>query len=236
MSPPAFHVPAGARCALCGGVLAGEVARDAHGRVFCGRHRSAGRHCRSCDRFFLPAAPGAERCDTCVGTLVTDAAVANRACADAAHWFARCALPLPPAPEVRLGAAMPRSPYAAGTPMLGYAARRGAATGIVVQAGLPLVQVRMVLAHELGHVMIAGGDIRLPAWAEEGGCDWLAHRYLGSLDMPEAEVQRRRIEARADPVHGAGFRWMRARLAGRPPADLLRLLRRGGFPDRVPPT
>ena len=46
---------------------------------------------------------------------------------------------------------------------------------LLTEAGLPLMLLRMVLVHELGHVSLGCEHLRLPQWAEEGSCDWLAH-------------------------------------------------------------
>ncbi len=219
-----ISLPHGARCALCGAVLAGAVAWDRHRRVFCAHHRHAGRHCRHCDRFFLRGAwASAETCSVCATSLVFDQRIAERVCAEAARWFAANGLDLQALGGVSLRESLPASPLLPGTRMLGYTERPGGR--IVLAAGLPLVVLQMVVAHELGHVMIGGAGLRLPTPVEEGACDWLAHRYLGAVGTPEALVQRQRIETRDDPVYGRGFRAVSQRLGRRPPRDLLPLLR-----------
>ena len=233
-----FNLAPGARCVLCGVVLSGQVAADQHGRIFCARHRTEGRHCRYCDSFFLPSPHGSEVCKPCSASQVFDGGTAEIVCSAIAAWFGRRGLELPRTVPVRLDRVMPASPFLAGARMLGYAERRtgllglAAQTAIVLQSGLPLMVLRMVLAHELGHVSLGCEQLRLPQWAEEGSCDWLAHRYLGEFGTPEAAIHRRRIATRDDPIYGAGFRWVAARLDGRAPRDLVPLLRS----TRLPPT
>jgi hypothetical protein len=202
-------------------VLSGAVLWDRHRRVFCARHQAFGRHCRHCDRFFLPGAAASDTCGACAPTAVVDRRVAERVGEAAARWFAANGLALPPI-DVRLREAMPSSPLLPGTRMLGYTEQPGGR--VVVAAGLPLAVLQMVLAHEFGHVLIGRAGLRLATPVEEGACDWLAHRYLGALGTAEAAVQRQRIETRDDPVYGRGFRAVSQHLGQRPPRELLALL------------
>ncbi|HUN41591.1 MAG TPA: hypothetical protein VMU81_14995 [Acetobacteraceae bacterium] len=232
-----FNLPPGARCVLCGTVLSGQVAADLHRRVFCAHHRAEGRHCRYCDSFFLPSGRSREACSPCAASQVFDLAVGQAACGAAGQWVVRHGLTLPPTVPLRFSSAMPASTMGPGVRMLGYAERRtgfpwlAPRSTVVLQAGLPLMMLRMVLGHELGHVALDSEHLRLPQWAEEGSCDWLAHRYLGEFADPAAAMYRRRIETRDDPVYGAGFRWVAARLAGRTPRDLVPLLRSTRLPS-----
>jgi hypothetical protein len=240
----AFNLAPGARCVLCGVVLSGQVAADQHRRVFCAHHRTQGRHCRYCDSFFLPlsgpSSGKSEACRACSASQVFDNDTAGIVCSAISAWFGRSGLKLPLGVPLRFSSTMPGSPFIAGTRMLGYAERwtgllgHAARASIVLQAGLPLMLLRMVLAHELGHVSLGCERLRLPSWAEEGSCDWLAHRYLGEFATPDAEMHRRRIESRDDPIYGAGFRWVAARLDGRPPRDLVPLLRSTHLPAAAP--
>lgn len=226
-------LPPGGRCVLCGAVLAGAVAWDQHNRVFCARHRANGRHCRHCDQFFLPAGrSGNKSCDNCAAALVFDRRVAETICADTAHWFAANGLKLPQMPGVWLCNVMPASPLRPGTRMLGYTEQQVGGwqrtapppAAIVLASGLPLIVLRMVTTHELGHVLIAVERLRLSARVEEGACDWLAHRHLGTLGTREAAFQQRRIETRDDPIYGSGFRDISQRMAGQHLRVLLPLL------------
>jgi hypothetical protein len=238
----AFNLPPNARCVLCGAILSGVVCSDQHRRVFCARHRAEGRHCRFCDRFFLLAGGTGEACDACGPTRVFEVPVARDACDAACRWFTANGLRLPGRIPVRLSAAMPSSSYGSGPRMLGYTEQRAELSWpfgrppptMVLLVGMPLMVLRMVAAHELGHVSLAEERLRLPRWAEEGSCDWLAHCYLGTIASPEAALQRRRIETRDDPVYGAGFRWVAARLAGRAPRELVPLLRAARLPNNAP--
>jgi hypothetical protein len=235
-----FQLAPGARCALCGVVLSGQVAADQHHRVFCAHHRTEGRHCRYCDSFFLPSPRDADACRPCLASQVFDSEATEIVNSAISGWFGGQGLTLPRTVPIRLSRGMPGSPFIAGTRMLGYAERRtgflglAAQTSIVLQAGLPLMLLRMVLAHELGHVSLGCEQLRLPQWVEEGSCDWLAHRYLGEFGTPEAAMHRRRIESRDDPIYGAGFRWVAARLGGRRPRDLVPLLRSTHLPPAAP--
>jgi hypothetical protein len=234
-----FNLPPGARCVLCGVVLSGQVAADQHRRVFCARHRTEGRHCRYCDSFFLPSGGKAQACSSCAASQVFDGSGAEAACTAASGWFVRNGLRLPGSVPLCLSSVMPGSPFNGGTRMLGYAEKSTgffgvARTTIVLEAGLPLMLLRLVLAHELGHASLACEKLRLPTWAEEGSCDWLAHRYLGEFPTPEAAMHRRRIEARSDPIYGAGFQWVAARLAGKAPRDVVGLLRATRLPLAAP--
>jgi hypothetical protein len=235
-----FQLAPGARCVLCGGVLSGQVAADQHHRVFCAHHRTEGRHCRYCDSFFLPSPPEADACRPCSASQIFDSGTTEIVYGAISGWFGRHGLALPRTVPVRFSRGMPRSPFLSGARMLGFAERRtgllglAAPASIVLQAGLPLMLMRMVLAHELGHVSLGCESLRLPQWAEEGSCDWLAHRYLGDFDTPEAAMHRRRIESRDDPIYGAGFRWVAARLGGRLPCDLVPLLRSTHLPAAAP--
>ena len=234
-----FNLPPGARCVLCGMVLSGQVAADQHRRVFCAHHRLEGRHCRYCDRFFLPSVDGTQACSPCTASQVFGAGGAEATCVAVSAWFVGNGLSLPASLPIRLSRALPGSPLSAGTRMLGFAEKSislfgVARTTIVLEAGLPLMLMRLVLAHEFGHASLACERLRLPTWAEEGSCDWLAHRYLGEFPVLEAALHRRRIEARSDPIYGAGFRWVAGRLAGKAPRDLVDLLRTTRLPSAAP--
>jgi hypothetical protein len=230
-----FDLPAGSRCALCETVLAGHIACDRHGRYFCQRHVAEGRHCRFCDRFFLPSG-GSSSCPACAKLRVDadGAIIAERDAA--ARWYRLHGLVLPQAlPPVQSRSSLGGSPLLPGTPMLGYVERRSnwfggtdVATHIVVERGLPAAVLASVMAHELGHLALTEAGLKLPTSIEEGSCDWLAHRYLATLATTEAVIQQRRLEQRNDKMYGAGFQWVFARLGRGDPSALIPLLRSQG--------
>ena len=83
--------------------------------------------------------------------------------------------------------------------------------GIAVLQGLPSMLFQGVTVHELGHVwLIVHGIHTLPAWAEEGFCEWLSYRYYLDTNTSESLYYRKGIEQNLDPVYGEGFRRIRA--------------------------
>lgn len=223
------ELPAGSRCALCGKVLAGQIAWDQHRQFFCGSHAAVGRHCRFCDRFFLPDS-NADHCPVCRRFRVATDAAALAECDAVAQWYGANGLTLPrPLPPVALHSELGMSPLLSGTRKLGEVAWRSVpmtmrreALRITIAGGLPAALLSAVMAHEFGHLALAHLD--LPAWVEEGSCDWLAHRYLAGIPGREAAIQQRRIEQRRDNVYGAGFRWISGRLGRSEPHRLVSFL------------
>jgi hypothetical protein len=234
-----FDLPPGSRCSICDSELTGRLARDPTGQHFCERHVAHGRQCRCCDRFFLTDnARDRDRCATCARLAVVSHSAVTAARDRVASWFSRNRLALSDKlPPITLRAALPLSPVLRDSRMLAYVERlpNGQPIQIIVECGLPAALLDGVLAHELGHVLLAPLSSMLPQWAEEGSCDWLAHCYLGTVGDPECSIQQRRIEARTDAVYGAGFQWVRARLGAAPPDALLPLLR-SHWPRSVPPS
>jgi len=78
---------------------------------------------------------------------------------------------------------------------------------------LPAMLFQGVTVHELGHVwLIVHGIQNLPSWAEEGFCELLSYRFYTEMNTPESRYHARAIEQNTDPVYGAGFQHIRARV------------------------
>ncbi|WP_159081271.1 protein DA1 [Nocardioides sediminis] len=79
---------------------------------------------------------------------------------------------------------------------------------IAIQAGLPDVLFRAVLAHEYGHALLAGSKARsLPLQLTEGFCEALAGAYLESCPQDRAHrIALERMRRNPDSTYGGGYR------------------------------
>jgi len=86
-------------------------------------------------------------------------------------------------------------------------------SGVAVLRGLPSTLFQGVTVHELGHVwFIVHGIQHLPSWAEEGLCELLSYHFYTQTNTPESRHHALAIAQNSDPVYGAGFRRVRARV------------------------
>lgn len=234
-----FDLPENTPCSLCNRPLTGTVARDPTGQYLCASHVGRARQCRFCDRAFLPAQGRESTCSKCVSHAVTSETAVSAQRDLVSHWFLQHGLRLPRTlPEIVLRRELPPSPLLRGTRMLGYVESRRDFWGhetshIVMERGLPAALACAVLTHELGHILIATHRLALPTWAEEGSCEWLAHRFLGTLRTAESLIQQHRIERRQDPTYGVGFQWVLSRLKHGDPHALIPLLQSHWSPSCV---
>jgi len=96
---------------------------------------------------------------------------------------------------------------------------------ILILEGLPLLFSAVILAHEMGHVLIAKEDYKLSKKEEEGLCELMAYIWLKSIEqMKEAKnaaygfpllksirpedilYHQKRIEDHKSEIYGKGFR------------------------------
>jgi hypothetical protein len=223
-----FDLPRGATCAICGNQLAGYILRDARGRFLCGSHQPAIRSCRFCDSAFLPGTDGAriDRCGRCAGRSVERFEEASTRFGRLLDWFAQKDMAFSaPLPGITLRDQMPLA--ADGMPMVGFT-EKWAVPRLVIQRGLPAEVFLTVVVHELGHAWLARTGVKLLEPVEEGVCNWLAWHFARKLGTIESNFQAERIEARHDPIYGAGFKRVRAVAGPAQPGDLSAILHRLG--------
>jgi len=78
---------------------------------------------------------------------------------------------------------------------------------VALLRGLPEPVCRATSVHELGHAWISVHQLtELPAWCEEGFCQFLAHLYCTDMNTKQLRFQAEMIEKHPDPIYGDGFR------------------------------
>ena len=235
--------PGSPRCGICGVVLRGSYLQDTWGTQICPSHRADCPPCRFCGRLVparaLAAAGrlgGESRCPLCRSHAIDGMTQARPLFQDLVGWLNREGL--------RYGNLGLRVELRDQIANIGGAVGTGGVLGVTIEhtqqfggliqqrrvetvavlRGIPSPLFQGVAAHELGHVWLSVHGVRpLPAEAEEGFCELLAHRrHLALGQQPYARM----IEANPEPIYGGGYRLASALSAKLGFATLLAQLQR----------
>ncbi len=216
------------RCAYCNKPLLDEYLKDQWGTLYCKEHQNQFPHCAYCGRLVPPQQQEARnavvRCHVCRRTAIETTEEAQPIFSQLIRWVGaqgmrynnlRLSLELCDRAKLAdylkernladsLGATMST------THLLNEQVQRIEVRGVAVLHGLPSILFEGVTIHELGHVwLIVNGVSGLSAWAEEGFCEVLSHRYYAALNTPESRYHATAIERNPDPIYGEGFRRVR---------------------------
>ncbi|MAE72145.1 MAG: hypothetical protein CME06_16960 [Gemmatimonadetes bacterium] len=217
------------RCDLCGDAISGELEVGAWGEIYHSRHAERTAHCDACGRLAaehlsgepFACADGRTLCGVCAETAISTKSEARRLFA---HVGARLAerridvdagrVKLVLAGLQELSNERNDGRRARGLSEHTYDRKGWTGSTIHLLAPLPEVELRGVLAHELGHVWLASrglGD--RAAWAVEGTCNLL---QLWELRHRGGELGTRlieKLEEDDDEVYGEGLRRVRRRVS-----------------------
>lgn len=217
-----------ARCEYCGRTLSGRYMTDQWGTVFCPEHVGKWPPCTYCGRLVDPGiqkqgSHDAVRCRHCKTSEIRDLSQARPLFAELIKWVNGRGLKfnnLPLRVEFRTREEINRQMQGGGN-TLGFCLRtrmpRGGerdevrVEGVALLKGLPGPVCRTTIVHELGHAWVSVHQLReLPAWFEEGFCQYLAHLHCTDKNTKELRFQAEMIEKRTDPIYGDGFRRFQA--------------------------
>ena len=224
------------RCAYCNEPLLGRFLSDAWGNSYCEKHQKEYPRCDFCGRLIPPAQQergrnlNSVRCPVCRQGAIETLSQAIPLFAGLEQWmraqglhFGSAKLNLELCDRAALaslrhsrGSGKPGEPDTLGITRSTMHTVNGREVGAQVDGisilhGLPPTLFQGVAAHELGHAWLVIHGIRgLPAWAEEGFCELLAHRYWSGRHTAESRFHAGNIEKNPDPIYGEGFRKVRA--------------------------
>lgn len=210
-------------CAYCDKALIGRYLIDHWGSQYCPEHQQHYPSCAFCGRLVpnQPRSAGEISCSICQASAIETISEARPLFSLVKHWISNQGLSynnLPLSLELcdqrRLAELLnDRSQtHSRGATTSSTSTQDGRVlftkiNGIAVLQGMPDILFQGVTTHELGHVWLIVHAIQnLPTWAEEGFCEYLAHRYYNDLHTPEGRYYATCIEENADPVYGEGFR------------------------------
>jgi hypothetical protein len=226
-----FHEHVVPRCAYCQKSLLGYHLIDTWGNKYCEEHDKQYPHCDFCNRL-IPLQQqtygwddyGSTRCPICRATAIETVEQAQPPFQQCKQWLAQQGFrfnQLPLRLELRERAVLTRLLHGAVNHPLGVTLSsqqiqggyvlENRIEGVAVLQGMPATLFAGVVLHELGHAWLTVHGIdRLPAWATEGFCQLLSHRYYTGLNTPEARYHAHNLEQSRDPIYGDGFRSVRA--------------------------
>lgn len=232
LHPRCYCLHVAAHCAYCGRPLTSQYLVDYWGTKFCPEHQGQYPACRFCGRLVPPRHQASEAgrkegtcCPICRARAIDSIAQARPIFARLVKWVndqglmynglqlrielrnrAQLAQILRQAEDTRtmgatLSVARIENDRIVSRTILGVAILRG----------LPFTLFQGVTVHELGHAWLAVHGVEtLQGWAEEGFCEFLAHRYYTELPNAESHYHAMSIEQSPDPVYGDGFRSLRS--------------------------
>lgn len=214
------------RCAYCGGPL-DQYQQDYWGTKFHAVHATEYPVCSFCGRLVPPreteANPQSEgkiRCPSCRRSAIESMERAQPIFMMAFRWIVKQNMLFEGA-SVRLGLyriSELKAFHGEADVSRTLGATRHSwkeVNGIVVQRevnvamlwGLPSSLFQGVAVHELGHAWLAiHNAVGLPDWANEGFCEFLAHRYYVDVPSVEANYYAKQIESDRSETYGGGFR------------------------------
>ncbi len=236
------------RCAYCGKPLLGEYFVDSWGTAYCKQHQQEYPLCAYCGRLVPPdqqEQPSSEsseamRCSICRASAIEAVDEAKPLFIRVKQWvgnqglvYKNLPLRLELCDRARLATLLKEhnQVHSLGATISSTYTQNGHVVrtevgGVAVLRGLPAMLFQGVTVHELGHVwLIVHGIENLPPWAEEGFCELLSYRFYTEMNTPESLHHARAIEQNTNPVYGAGFKRVCARVDALGFARFLDILR-----------
>lgn len=214
-------------CEYCGRTLSGRYMTDQWGTVFCPEHVGQWPPCTYCGRLVGPASQRQDNhdavcCKHCKTSEIRDLNQARPLFAELVRWVNGRGLTfnnLPLRVEFRTREEVRRQVQGGGD-TLGFCLRTRMrrsgqrddvrVEGVALVKGLPEPVFRTTVVHELGHAWIGVHTLReLPAWFEEGFCQYVAYLHCTDLNTKKLRFQAEMIEKHTDPIYGEGFRRFR---------------------------
>lgn len=212
------------KCVYCHQPLEGRYYLDAWGDAYCPAHQEEWPRCTYCGRLVTDgaAAEGGDnpRCGRCRTVAIEDDETAGIILPPLVDWLQGEGITLDQAVRFRVQL-VSRSELQRddreGIDVLGKAlVTRQSDTNTTTHLelhllrGMPSPLFEGVAVHELGHAWLACRSVRgWPAWAEEGFCELLSHRWYLDMDTVESRHYAERIAENDSPIYGGGFRRLR---------------------------
>jgi hypothetical protein len=217
-------------CAFCGQTPTGKYVRDYWGNTYCTNHADQATRCEFCERPIpnRPAGTGPKHpgelalCDVCRPTAVTSERVAKALITEVAEHLETFEIEVD-CREVtvlllsgdKLDLLRPvelqQRHYCGYT---NHASMRGddgrlkfESPNIYLLKGMPELQMRATIAHELMHVWQFQHNIMTIDEALcEGSCNYAELLLLTEISTPECKYEIKRMRQDTDPIYGAGLR------------------------------
>jgi len=219
-----------ASCRVCAQTMEGEFYENYWGERYCVSHQGSIPECAFCTRLIMGATviggvqlpDGRLLCGGCQVTAVTAESQAKRLLCEASNRMeslgltvdcSRGTVELVSQDTLKVFMPDPRhSPlgytFYQGIPIAGKFKQES--FNILLLNGMPAVEARSVIAHELMHVWFFDHGISNAGTPLcEGSCNYAIYLFLSGLDTPDAEFIIDRMDKDTDPVYGQGFRDVR---------------------------